>query len=102
MCEMRVSDRERSAIREAVARHFGADARVLLFGSRTDDDRRGGDIDLYVETDLAPAEANRAKLLTIADVQLAIGEQKIDLVVSPLMDPRGLLRQEIDREAVPL
>lgn len=97
-----MSDRERRAIREAVARHFGADAQVLLFGSRTDDARRGGDIDLYVETDLAPADANRAKLLTIADIQLAIGEQKIDLVVSPLTNPRGLLRREIDREAVPL
>lgn len=99
---MRLTERERTAIKEAVERRFGPEARVKLFGSRVDDSRRGGDIDLYVETDLPAQEANRAKLWTIADIQLAIGDQKIDLVVSPLTDPSDLIRREIARQAVPL
>ena len=100
--EMRLNDWERRAIKEAVEQRFGSESRVMLFGSRTDDSRRGGDIDLYVETELSPSQANRAKLLTIADIHRAIGEQKIDLIVSPLTDPNSLIRKEIDREAVPL
>ncbi len=51
---------------------------MSLFGSRVDDGRRGGDIDLYVETALSAADAKRARLLSIADMQLSLGEQKID------------------------
>lgn len=36
-------------IKATVAEHFGADARVRLFGSRVDNAKRGGDVDLYVE-----------------------------------------------------
>lgn len=41
---MRLDSKTRVEIREAAERFFGAD--VYLFGSRTDDARRGGDIDL--------------------------------------------------------
>jgi predicted nucleotidyltransferase len=56
-----------------------ADARVWLFGSRTDDAKRGGDIDIAV---LSPkiGIAERMKIRrSITDV---LGEQKIDIVVS--------------------
>ena len=33
---------------------MGAQARIWLFGSRVDDTRRGGDVDLYVEPETAP------------------------------------------------
>ena len=32
---------------------FGEAASLYLFGSRIDDDKRGGDIDLYIETSLS-------------------------------------------------
>lgn len=38
-------------ITDSIHRHFGAQARTWLFGSRTDDRKRGGDVDLYVEAD---------------------------------------------------
>ena len=62
---MRISEIQRQCIKEAVERQFGADARVLLFGSRVDDTARGGDIDLLVETNsMVPdsVEAVAAKL----------------------------------------
>ena len=50
---VRLSEQERRVIRAAVTEHFGKDARVWLFGCRVDDTRRGGDIDLLVETTLS-------------------------------------------------
>jgi predicted nucleotidyltransferase len=44
---MRLSDAERGAIRRAIA-DFDPEAMVYLFGSRTDDTKRGGDIDLLI------------------------------------------------------
>lgn len=99
---MRLSERERQAIVEAIRRHFGPEARPILFGSRVDDTRRGGDIDLYVDTPLPSAEANLAKLSAIADIQVAIGERKIDLVISPYVDPNARIMREIEANGIPL
>ena len=59
---------------------YGMDAEVWLFGSRTDDNAKGGDIDLYVETadGLNPLDRlieSRSRLFKL------FGEQKIDLLV---------------------
>lgn len=79
---MRLSDEERSAIKRAVQEHFGPDARVYLFGSRADDQTRGGDIDLYVESELEGEELLEAKLRAMSQIQFRIGERKIDMVAS--------------------
>ena len=76
---MRLTDAERQAIRSAGMRHFGQVPR--LFGSRLDDSRRGGDIDLLIQTDLAPAEAALRRIDLLADLWLALGERKIDIVL---------------------
>ncbi len=99
---MRLSERDVQVIKEAVSRWFGPNSRVYLFGSRVDDQRRGGDIDLYVTTNLSAEDANRAKIQAITDIQLALGDQKIDMVVSPFVRDGDLLEREIQREAVPL
>jgi hypothetical protein len=46
---MRLSDLQRDIFRKTVAEIFGAGAEVWLFGSRVDDNKRGGDIDLLVK-----------------------------------------------------
>ena len=43
---MRLSPNAAKIIHNAVHTHFGDDAEVWLFGSRVDDSRKGGDIDL--------------------------------------------------------
>ncbi len=47
---MRLDEQQTRIIKTLVAREFAPDARIWLFGSRADDARRGGDVDLYVET----------------------------------------------------
>jgi predicted nucleotidyltransferase len=59
---------------------YGPDADVWLFGSRTDDSAKGGDIDLYVETtdDINPLDRHiesRSRLYRL------FGDRKIDLLV---------------------
>jgi len=79
---MRLTTSQANTIRDTARRCFGADAEVWLFGSRVDDTRRGGDIDLYVETSLeTPDEAWNAQRRFLAGLYVALGEQKIDVVV---------------------
>lgn len=81
---MRLTTEQRRIIIEETARLLGPGARVRLFGSRIDDQARGGDIDLYVETDQpVPNRAATASRLA-AVLQCALGEQRIDVV---LIDP---------------
>ena len=60
---------------------FGENVVVYLFGSRTDDDAKGGDIDLFVETQLGKKQAVSAQLQFLVSMQKSLGEQKIDVVV---------------------
>lgn len=79
---MRLSQSEIDVIKAAARRHFGAGAQVRLFGSRTDDTKKGGDIDLYVESDLADAaEAIRAESAFWSELQARLGDQRIDILV---------------------
>jgi hypothetical protein len=57
-------------------------ARYLVSGQRADDTARGGDIDLLIETQITdPEEIVNAEIRFQVQVQQAIGEQKIDLLV---------------------
>lgn len=79
---MRLPPKAIAIIREAAKHHFGAQAKVWLFGSRVDDSKRGGDIDLYVEVD-TPIKDRVFKVCRMnAEIQMALGEQKIDILVS--------------------
>lgn len=56
---------------------------IHLFGSRVENSARGGDIDIYIEPDLRSADAIvEAKINALVELQLALGEQKIDLVIN--------------------
>jgi predicted nucleotidyltransferase len=79
---MRLTQTQRRIILDTLRRHFGQHCEVRLFGSRADDAARGGDIDLYVEAEIAdPAAVIEAKLEALADLHRDLGEQKIDLIV---------------------
>ena len=62
---MRLSTAQASVILHCVREQLGADVSVMLFGSRLDDDARGGDVDLLVES-AAPATLRQRALVTMA------------------------------------
>jgi predicted nucleotidyltransferase len=79
---MRLSIEQVEIIKHVVEETLGDSARFYLFGSRTDDARRGGDIDLLVETAtaLTPDALLDAKLKMLAALHRQLGERNIDLV----------------------
>ena len=77
---MRLTPTEQQVIREASLRWFGV--RPRLFGSRLDDLKRGGDIDLYIEAPVSPQQGVEARLHMVADIWKALGERKINGVVN--------------------
>lgn len=78
---MRLSEKQVTLIKSAAAEVLGDQAQVWLFGSRVDDQRRGGDIDLYVELP-ADMDLQRVALETQfwTRLQRDLGEQRIDIV----------------------
>lgn len=52
---MRLTPEQAQTIRQRIRSCMGPHARIWLFGSRVDDRRRGGDVDLYVEPESAPS-----------------------------------------------
>ena len=74
---MRITETERNAIVRTLAT-ADADAPVYLFGSRADDNARGGDIDLLV---LSPKIDLLRKLDVLAELHRLLGDQKIDLAI---------------------
>ena len=47
---MRLDPKIRELIKKEVIDHLGSDVVIRLFGSRVDDTKKGGDIDLLIET----------------------------------------------------
>ncbi len=85
---MRITDEQRRAALEEIRRMFGAASRVWLFGSRADDNARGGDVDLYVEAQLVLC-AGRAldKVDAVVALERIFGEQSVGLMVRYFGDP---------------
>lgn len=93
---MRLTPQQRLRIRRAADRVLGPGVELRLFGSRADDDGRGGDIDLFVELEGEPAEVLERELKFYAALQRELGEQRIDIVVHRL----GTELRPIDHEAL--
>lgn len=75
---MRLSAHEINSIKETV-KSLDENAVVYLFGSRVDDTKKGGDIDLLIISDKM-GFAEKSKILwTLYE---KIGEQKIDILLS--------------------
>ena len=96
---MRLSPAQTCLIVQCVHQQFGADARVMLFGSRLDDTARGGDVDLLVESD-APATLRQRALVTIA-LEKAL-ELPVDIVALQRGTPGSAFARIARSRAQPL
>ncbi|MFG1487764.1 nucleotidyltransferase domain-containing protein [Oceanospirillum sp. HFRX-1_2] len=80
---MRLSESQATTIAQVLRQHFGADSEIRLFGSRLDDNARGGDIDLYIEPELTDGnELAIALIKSKVALIKTLGDQKIDLVIN--------------------
>lgn len=97
---MRLSSFERDVIRMATADVAGAGARVLLFGSRTQPDRRGGDIDLLVELPMPHPDRWILGFKIGARIEQRLGLQKIDILVADPQTPESPVLLAARRDAI--
>ncbi|MEN9406503.1 MAG: hypothetical protein RLZ12_787 [Bacillota bacterium] len=80
--KVRLSACELEAIKLAFKTCFLPEDHLWLFGSRTDLSQKGGDIDLYIETEVSNVkQVLAAKSRFVTELYRSIGEQKIDVVV---------------------
>ena len=101
---MRLNQHQIDTLKRIGSEVFGTKAKLMLFGSRTNDNRRGGDIDLYVTgMDQTPEQLFDAKLDFLVKAKRALGEQRIDVVFSPapLQNPEPI-HMEAQRTGIPL
>jgi predicted nucleotidyltransferase len=77
---MRITEYEKNAIVEAV-RNIDPVAKIWLFGSRTDDSKKGGDIDIAILSEKIDKEVMQ-KMQVRRFICDRIGGQKIDIVTS--------------------
>lgn len=99
---MRVSAEQKKIIVQAVHQLFGQQGRVRLFGSRVDDARKGGDIDLLVELTHLPVDATWQAARLEARLQQLLGEQKIDVILAGPENADWPIVQEASRTGIPL
>jgi predicted nucleotidyltransferase len=84
---MRLTQEQIAAIKQTAHAVLGEEVRIILFGSRTDDAKKGGDIDLLFETD--QHVSNRAATIGAIYVGLIrqLGDRKIDILLKDSATP---------------
>jgi len=103
---MRLSPKQIQRLKEAVIRNFGKDAHIWVFGSRIDDQRRGGDYDFYLETPKSDPDeiiADKLKLLAELHACPEFEGEKIDLVIrSAVPGPELPIYKVAKEQGIPL
>jgi predicted nucleotidyltransferase len=96
---MRLTQQEIQIIKSSVHEVMGENTNVWLFGSRVDDSKRGGDIDLFIEADLYdPTERVLKTAQLWAKLQLRLGEQRIDIVLAAANFEEPMLIEQVARK----
>lgn len=84
------------AMRVIFLKYFLENDQLWLFGSRTNLSKRGGDIDLYIETNIINySTAFEKEGAFILELKKKIGEQKIDVVLRLLSSDKHLFIYDI-------
>jgi len=100
---MRLTSQEIEAIKRITKNIFGKEASVSLFGSRVDDMKKGGDIDLLIKCPDKNKYTIENKVRFLAELKQEIGDQKIDVVFDNNMTrQKKLFYNSITRNKTPL
>lgn len=78
---MRLTTEQVLAIKRTVTCIIGRDSRVWLFGSRLDDQAKGGDIDLLVEAPTILDDRVGALCRLEGALVMALGDRKLDVLL---------------------
>jgi len=76
---MRLNKFEQNAIKQTFEEVFEV-GEIYLFGSRVNNEKKGGDIDLYIKT--KTENFQRKKITFLVKLKKLIGDQKIDVVLA--------------------
>ena len=95
---MRLTEFEIISIVESFRSNFKT-GDIYLFGSRVDDKQKGGDIDLYIDTQDSDDLLDK-KFNMLTQLKTKIGEQKIDIVISS--DKKRPIEEEALKKGVKL
>lgn len=86
---MRLTSEQIQQIKALTSRIYGPASHAYLFGSRVDDNAKGGDIDIYIETQNNNPLIDKLKFMS--QLQMSIGHQKIDVLVkTPITKHRSI------------
>ncbi len=77
-----------------------SDAKIYLFGSRVDDSKKGGDIDLFVKTTQDIKLKDELSILTLLELNGIT--RKIDLIIQTPSRDRSEFFKSIKSEAIVL
>lgn len=96
---MRLNNNDIKAIKNITRAVFGETATIRLFGSRTDDQKKGGDIDLLIQYNklISRQEQYQLKINFLVQLKKIIGDQKND-VLDVLID-NGLQTNSVIQQA---
>lgn len=84
---MRITRLQKQQLRQAVVDTVGDGVKIRLFGSRTDDNARGGDIDILVSLDKAVEKPASIMAKISAKATIKMQGQKIDVLLeAPNLD----------------
>ncbi|OQW90509.1 MAG: hypothetical protein BWK78_06815 [Thiotrichaceae bacterium IS1] len=78
---MRLTSSQVQAIKTTVTRVLGIPHTIWLFGSRVDDRQRGGDIDLFIETDEFISNRAEAVCRLYGALIMTLGDRKLDVII---------------------
>ena len=80
---MRLTQHEVKSIKDTFYDIFET-GNVYIFGSRVDNAKRGGDIDLFLDPkcEITVSQKLHKKIKFLGQLQSKIGDQKIDVVIS--------------------
>lgn len=99
---MRLTKTEIAVIKDQANIYFGPNTEVWLFGSRVNNDERGGDIDLYINLVTETDDLMNKSLQYNAALQGILGEQKIDVVTHKKDQEMRSIDKEVLRNGIKL